>query len=335
MIIKALTAENFRLLVSSSIEFEPGLNIIAGPNASGKTSVLEAIGYCLRGRSILGAEDEEVPTFGTASFYAKVNATNSKRNLIEANFDGKKTIKADGKSIRSFKELLDLFKLVVITPSSTATALGAPSLRRDFIDETASQISPLWANIINEYRSIVKDRNAMLKKDFSKNLLDVLNAQLAQTGKALRNIRREVIGNLNLITIEKGIKIELTEHDQLADADFVKYKDAEKARGLTLIGPHRDDCAFILDDKRVEKFASTGEARTVILMLKAAQADLIHKISAIEPLILADDLFAELDKSRTEEVLVSMGKYSQVIVTCACEIPKVDCKIIQAGSWKK
>lgn len=335
MIVTELNTENFRLLERSTVQFLPGLNAIVGPNATGKTSVLEAIGYCLRGRSVIGAQDEEIPTFGKTSFFCGISCTNSKRSKVEVAFDGRKSVKADGKSIRSSKELVDLFKLVVVSPSSTIIATGAPSLRRDFLDDTASQINPVWGNIVAEYRNTVKDRNALLKKDFSGNLMDVLNTQLAQYGKSLREIRREIVGSLNTLCQNAQIKIELTEHDELGEKDFQKYLTPEKMRGITLIGPHRDECSFLLCGKRVERFASTGEARTVILALKTAQADLIGQISTSLPLILADDLIAELDKERAKEALDSLGKYPQVLLTCAGELPSIECNMIEANSWKK
>lgn len=335
MIVTELNTENFRLLERSTVQFLPGLNAIVGPNATGKTSVLEAIGYCLRGRSVIGAQDEEIPTFGKTSFFCGISCTNSKRSKVEVAFDGRKSVKADGKSIRSSKELVDLFKLVVVSPSSTIIATGAPSLRRDFLDDTASQINPVWGNIVAEYRNTVKDRNALLKKDFSGNLMDVLNTQLAQYGKSLREIRREIVGSLNTLCQNAQIKIELTEHDELGEKDFQKYLTPEKMRGITLIGPHRDECSFLLCGKRVERFASTGEARTVILALKTAQADLIGQISTSLPLILADDLIAELDKERAKEALDSLGKYPQVLLTCAGELPRIECNMIEANSWKK
>jgi DNA replication and repair protein RecF len=335
LIVTELNTEYFRLLECASVQFMPGLNAIIGPNATGKTSVLEAIGFCLRGRSVIGAQDDEIPTFGKTSFFCGISCTNSKRSKVEVVFDGRKSVKADGKSIRSSKELVDLFKLVVISPSSTIIATGAPSLRRDFLDDTASQINPVWGNIVVEYRNTVRDRNALLKKDFSANLMDVLNTQLVQHGKILREIRREIVGNLNEINQKKQIKIELTEHDQLCEKDFKKYQTPEKMRGITLVGPHRDECSFLLQGQKVERFASTGEARTVILALKTAQADLIAQISSFLPLILADDLIAELDKERAKEALESLGKYPQVLLTCAGELPKIECSVIEAKSWKK
>lgn len=335
MIVTELNTEYFRLLEHLSIQFVPGLNAIIGSNAAGKTSVLEAIGYCLRGRSVIGAQDEEIPTFGKTSFFSGIKCTNSKRGIVEVTFDGRKTVKADGKSIRSSKELVDLFKLVVVSPSSTIIATGAPSLRRDFLDDTASQINPVWGNIVAEYRNTAKDRNALLKKDFSGNLVDVINMQLIKYGRSLREIRREIVASLNLLCQRTQIKIELIEHDELSEKDFQKYSTPEKMRGITLVGPHRDECSFLLQGKRVERFASTGEARTVILALKTAQADLIGQISTSLPLILADDLIAELDKERAKEALESLGKYPQVLLTCAGELPKIECNRIEANSWRK
>ncbi len=311
-----------------------GINVIFGPNASGKTSVLEGIGYCLRGRSIVNALDLDVPTFGQSTFEVSITLEGDSKRSVSIHYDGRKCIRVDGKAVRSSKELLEAFKLVAMTPATSQTALGPPALRRDFIDETASQLNPNWAMVVTDYRATLKDRNALLKRGDNPKLHELLTDRIIELGTKLRQIREEVIDKLNALAAQKGITVHIASDKELSEEAFRRVSKEEAQREQTLLGPHRDDCYFALSGKRVEHFASTGEARSVMITLKLAQADTICSICGVQPFILADDLTAELDKGRQGEVLHLLSKYSQVIITCANMAPPGDYNLIEAEKWR-
>ncbi len=334
MTVRESSFTNFRTLSGLAVSFTPGINVIFGPNASGKTSVLEGIGYCLRGRSIVNALDLDVPTFGQTTFEVSITLEGDSKRSVSINYDGRKCIRADGKAVRSGKVLLESFKLVTMTPSTSQIALGPPVLRRDFIDETASQLNPNWAMVVTDYRATLKDRNALLKRGDNPKLHELLTSRIIELGTKLRHIRDEVIERLNTLSTQKGIAIHIASDKELSEEAFKKIFKEEAQREQTLLGPHRDDCHFTLSGKRVEHFASTGEARSAMLTLKLAQADTICSICGVQPFILADDLTAELDQDRQSEALQLLSKYSQVIITCANMAPPGDYNLIEAAKWR-
>ena len=335
MIVESVKTTYFRLLRDLSLNFLPGINVLLGANATGKTSILEAIGYCLRGRSIIGANDMEIPSFGIAEFNVDVTVNNGSKQNIKVAYDGHKVIHVNAKAVRSTKELFDAFKLVAMTPANSLIATGPPSGRRDFLDDTAAQLSPVWAGVVTEYRATLQDRNALLKRGNVPGLMEVLTLKLVEYGLDLRRIRQEVTESLRKSLFTQGIDIELVEKGELSVEEFRKVAREEQARGLTILGPHRDECSFLLMNKRVERYASTGEARRVMFLLKLAQADLIKRLSSQEPIILADDLLAELDPHNANEALTKLSVYPQVLLTCAQQPEPGNYTIIQSTSWMK
>lgn len=333
MTVRESSFLNFRAISGLTVQFTPGVNIIFGPNAIGKTSVLEGIGYCLRGRSIVNAFDFDVPTYGRTTFEVNTALGGELKKNISMRYDGRKSVRIDGKAIRSSKELIESFKLVTIVPATNQIALGSPTLRRDFIDETASQLNPNWASVITDYRSTLKDRNALLKRGDNPKLHELLTRRIIDLGKMLRQIREGVIKSLNMISNQKGITIHIASDKELSIGAFEKIYNEEAQRAQTLLGPHRDDCYFTLNNRSVEHFASTGEVRAVMLILKLAQADTICNICGVQPLILADDLTAELDQNRQGEALKLLSKYSQVIITCANIPTSGEYNLIEASRW--
>lgn len=331
MIVKTLRASNFRLLEESSFEFRGGLNVIEGPNATGKTTILEAIGYCLRGKSMLGSQDIDAVSFGKDSFYLRTDFDQTTKSRVEVSFNGRKSVLLNGKPVRTSRALLEAFKVVTITPNSSLIAVGPPSHRRELLDDTASQINPVWSAVISDFRVALSERNLALKNDKPQKLVDVMTLDFIALSKKLREARLEVARMINNFMEKANTRMDFSPLHPIEIDDFARLLPAERARGMTLIGPHRDDCFFVLDGKRVDKFASTGEARSVMLTVKIAQADLISKVSGIEPLLLADDLLAELDGERQKEALKLLSKYCQSFLTCACKTPEGSYNLIRTG----
>ncbi len=307
--------------------------MISGPNASGKTSILESIGYCIRGKSILGSKDSDAVTFGRDRFNIRLETKSPTKKPVNVSWHGRKTICLGDQPIRRARDLLNIFKMVFICPGTVSIALGSPSGRRDFLDETASQINPEWANLVTEYRVTVKDRNSLLARDdCDPDLLVVLTNQIIEQGAELRRIRRLVAEDIRKLSIDFDVDIHIDDTSDLSTEAFVRKKAVEMIRGRTLVGPHRDDCHFSLSGKRVERFASTGEARRVIVLLKLAQARIIQRRSSIEPFVLADDILAELDSANSTFVLNELSKFSQVILTNAGVNPAGDYHLIELGN---
>lgn len=334
MLIKELETTNFRLLCSKSFEFGQGLTVIFGDNATGKTSLLEAIGFALRAKSILNAKDYEIPTFGNCSFSVLSNLEGEKSVSTIINWDQRKTVRLNSKPVRSGKELMEALKMVAITPATSEIATGSPSARREFLDDTASQINQTWASIISDYKTTVTERNAWLKNEFGgRNMLEVLTDGIIRLGNQVRSIREQVALELKGSLLEEKIAFSYTSSGDLTANQFAQAFPKEKAREQTIMGPHKDDWSLLLDNRQVDRFASTGQARKVTLTLKLAQAKLIKRMTGIEPIILADDLFAELDKARGELALNQMESFGQAFITCAQKPPNGNYVLIESNSW--
>lgn len=334
MLIKDIETTNFRLLGTKSFEFYQGLTVIFGDNATGKTSLLEAIGYSMRAKSIVHAKDCEVPTFGCSTFSVSSKLEGEKNITSSVYWDERKTVRVNGKPVRSGKELMDAMKMVAITPATSQIATGSPSARREFLDDTASQINPTWASIITDYRATVTERNAWLKNEFGgRNMLEVLTDSIIKLGTQLRSIREQVAVELKDGLLEEKMSFSFTSSGELTQQEFSRVFQKEKAREQTIIGPHKDDWSLTLDGHQVDRFASTGQARKVTLTLKLAQARLISRMTCIEPIILADDLFAELDKENGKLALTQMESFGQVFITCAQKPPQGNYILMESNSW--
>ena len=334
MLIKEIQTTSFRLLGSRHFKFDAGVTIIFGNNATGKTSLIEAIGYAVRAKSIVHAKDFEVPTFGSSSFSVIAKLEGEKNISTTVCWDERKTVQLNGKSIRSGKELIDIIKMVAITPATSQIATGAPSARREFLDETASQINSAWAGVISDYRTTVTERNAWLKNEFGgRNMLDVLTESVIKLGTQVRQIREQVAQELKTSLEENKITFGYISSGELSTNEFRKVFPKEKAREQTVIGPHKDDWSLNLSGHQVDRFASTGEARKVTLTLKLAQARLIARLTGTEPIILADDLFAELDKTRASQALTQMESFEQAFITCAQRPPDGNYTLVESNSW--
>jgi len=322
------------MLREMQVSFESGLNIISGPNATGKTSVLEAIGYCLRGRSVLGSKDSDVVSFDRNEFQIQLKTANPVPQNICVSWNGRKRVLIDEKPIRGARRLVERFKLVFISPKSVDMVLGAPSGRREFLDDIASQINPEWAELIFEYRATIKDRNALLSSDEPNlDLLEILTEQVIIQGSKLREIRRLISKDIQELSEIDGVKIHIDDSRELSKKEFAGISRVENIRGITLIGPHRDGCFFSLVGNRADKFASTGEARRVTMILKLAGARIISRKSGAEPIILADDLLAELDEKNSKIALTQLEEFSQTILTNAGKKPDGNYNFIEVSKW--
>ena len=334
MLTKELSVTNFRLLGTRSFSFEQGTTVIFGSNATGKTSLLEAIGYCLRAKSLIGAKDYEIPTFGGNCFLLEAKLEGEKSVGVKISWEGRKSVQINGKPVRSSRELVENFKMVSITPATSLIATGTPSARREFLDDTASQINPSWSATISEYRSTLTERNAWLKSENGdRSLFEVLTESLIKTGIEVRKIRNEVSEMISRYIEVEDIEFTCTQKGELTRKEFAKVYSQEKAREQTVIGPHKDEWTLNLKSHQVDRFASTGEARRVTLSLKLAQANLITEKTGVEPIILADDLFAELDSERAQTALRQMQSFKQAFITCAQKPPQGDYTLLESDTW--
>ncbi len=343
MIIKSLELSDFRNYHSLDLSFDKGTNILYGDNAQGKTNILEAIYVSATTKSHKSSKDKDIINFDKEEAHIR---TYLEKDGIETKVDmhlrksKTKGIAIDGNKIKKASELLGLLNVVFFSPEDLSIIKNGPAERRRFIDMELCQLDNFYLYNLNHYNKIVNQRNKLLKDlYFNPSLKDTLNiwdSQLVSFGSKVIERRIQFIEQINNIicNIHKSlsgekeeIKIQY-EPDILID-DFEKELSINQDRDIklkqTTVGPHRDDISFIvknvseerLNDKEIDirKFGSQGQQRTAALSLKLSEIELVKKVTNDTPILLLDDVLSELDSSRQNYLLNSIGDI-QTIITC-------------------
>lgn len=333
MIIKSLELENFRNYKTLSISFDSGTNILYGDNAQGKTNILEAIFLSATTKSHKGSKDRDIINFDAEEAHIRTYVVkDGLENRVDMHLRKNKTkgIAINGQKIKKAADLLGLLNVVFFSPEDLSIIKNSPSERRRFVDLELCQLDSSYLYDLNNYNKIVNQRNRLLKELYFnpglKDTLPVWDAQLVSYGSKIIRRRKVFIDQLNEIIYEIHLKLSggkealkiVYEPDVLPEQFERKLADCqEKDIKLkqTSTGPHRDDFSFVAGDIDVRKFGSQGQQRTAALSLKLAEIELVKKVTKDVPLLLLDDVLSELDSSRQNYLLNSIGEI-QTIITC-------------------
>ena len=336
MRLKSLKLKNYRNCENIEIDFCDFKNLIIGKNAQGKTNILESIYFLSNLKSVRTSNNLDLIKFGEEK--TEIKAFLEKNNTdIEMDFsynDEKKKTLALNKVKSTQKDFKQILKTVLFSTEDLMLLRGAPEDRRKWLDRAISQIYPVFDDRISKYEKIRIQKNNLLKdENFDSNLLDVYNEQLAIAGSNVIFLRKKYLSEIEKIaqkkhenisnseqlkiyyssTFELGETIEeISENYKLA---LKENYEEEKRRAQSLIGPHRDDIIFFINDKDSTKFASQGQQRTIVLSLKMAEIDIIKEKIGTSPILLLDDVLAELDDLRQNYLLNSIDKETQTIIT--------------------
>ena len=344
MRISSLELGDFRNHANLALTFEAGATTIIGRNGRGKTNIVEAINFLATLGSHRVSSDFPLLRHGTTQ--AKILATVHKDDRaaqveIEIN-DGKQNrVILNGGPLSRPRDILGLVHTVVFAPEDLALVKGDPGDRRKYLDEFATQMSPRVAAVRSDFDKVLKQRNALLKSagrralsDSAKQTLDVWNDQFVSHAVSLTTARLEALSSLRPFIESHGDAISgnteelratysskwLThvEEDletQLRDALAHRQQD-EIDRGLTLVGPHRDDIDIELAGLPAKNFASHGQSWSIALALRLATFDVLRSHHD-DPILILDDVFAELDVRRRERLIASLQGVEQTLVTAA------------------
>jgi len=332
MIIKKLKIENFRNIENAEILPFSEINIISGENAQGKTNLIEVIWFFTGAKSFRGIKDSEAVKKGCEK--AKISIDFVARGIerkAEIEIKEKKQAKIDGKALNAPSLLAGNFNCVVFSPNDLNFVSGAPQLRRRFLDTAIGQLYPKYIDVLREYTRAVKQRNNILKDSIKDGslifLIEDFEEIIIRKGKKIIDYRLRYIELLKKYATEiysgisenkeiLQIEYESTVKDNFLD-ELKKSRKNDKFRGITSIGPHRDDIIFKINDFPSREYASQGQKRSIALSLKLAEAEIINKTAGEQPVILLDDVMSELDKGRQNYILNKI-KGRQVFITC-CE----------------
>jgi DNA replication and repair protein RecF len=329
--ITSIRLQNFRSYKDASFEFEPAVNIVVGPNASGKTNLLEAVMVLARGGSFR-TRDIELIQFKRP--WARLEGSFEKRSrVVKIESAGDQTIKSFVIDDKPFKRLsLERTEPVVLfEPNHLQLISRGPETRRDYIDELLERSRPHFKILSSSYRRTLAQRNALLKHGPSRahQQLFAWNIRLSELGAQIVAARQEVIDEINKkISRDYGriagkrCKVELRYDCQFPVENYAsrmlskleKNIELDFTRGFTGSGPHREDILFFLNGQLAGATASRGETRSLLLALKIYELELIEKIRGQTPIFLLDDVFSELD-GRRRRALVDHLSGRQTIIT--------------------
>ena len=344
MIIKRFKAENFRNIEKCDIEFSPGVNLLYGKNAQGKTNAIEGIYVFSRGKSFRAREDSELVKFGTDGFRISIEYEDYSGNgtLEYALFGRERLRKKNGYKINKIIEMIGSFKCVLFYPDDLGLVKGGPEERRSFLNVAASACYPSYMKYYSDYKKALENRNCILKMiqkglNIDRHELDSWSASMAEYASHIYLFRVDYIKKLEkyaksvmldisggkeefYISLDSDIESEPYDRESVRlqyERIFSESIDREIAAGVSLYGPHRDDLEIKINGKSARSFASQGQQRSIVLSLKLAEGEVIKEISGEYPVFLFDDVLSELDDGRREYVL--SGKNDRQIIITSCE----------------
>ncbi|MBH5319295.1 DNA replication/repair protein RecF [Paenibacillus sp. GSMTC-2017] len=342
MFLTSIELQNYRNYSNLELSTTNKVNVFLGPNAQGKTNLLEAIFTLALSKSHRTSKDKEL--IGWQSESARVSGVVDKKygsvslDLLFST-QGKKA-KINGLEQRKLSNFIGSVNVVMFAPEDLEIVKGTPGVRRRFLDMEIGQVQPSYLYTLQQYGKVLQQRNNYLKSASPGNvnnaMLEVWNIQLAELGVKIMKKRKHFINKLQTYAeqIHAGItngaeKLTISyrpsfDTDALQDESVLfdqfmikltQVKDQEIRRGVTLAGPHRDDLAFFINDKEAQVFGSQGQQRTTALSLKLAEIELINEEIGEYPLLLLDDVLSELDQNRQTQLIETFQNKVQTFIT--------------------
>ncbi len=354
MYVSALSLTDFRSWGQLDLELAPGSTALVGSNGQGKTNVVEALLYVATLGSHRVATDAPLVRQGAEQAVVRARVERAGRQAVvelELNPGKANRARINRGPVPRAKEVLGLLRAVLFAPEDLALVRGDPSERRRLLDDLLVSRTPRLAGVRSDYERVLKQRNALLKTAFlarrsgggDMRTLDVWDAHLARAGAELLSARLDLVDGLvpladvayREVSKDQG-ELALAYRSSLGQAlpdtrdrallsaallsELARMRSQELERGVSLVGPHRDDLVLSLGSLPVKGYASHGEAWSVALALRLASYELLRADGADgdgEPVLVLDDVFAELDTGRRERLATLVQGAEQVIVTAA------------------
>lgn len=351
MWVSGLRLSHFRNHSSTSLELTPGVTTFLGPNGQGKTNIVESLVYLSQLSSHRASTDEALVQQGNPQAELRASVRHQGRQVdlgLTLRGSGSNRGTVNGQPV-SLAEMSSWLKVVIFAPEDMALVRGEPSVRRRLLDLALTGLSPRYRAVLSEYERVVRQKNTLLKSirhhrgsNAETDTLAIWNDSLARLGADISWGRLELVEQWSPLTnqayqsIAPGNALQISvdwSDSNWTDADppssvediVERYRASldrvqldERDRGMSLVGPHRDDLALLLNDLPARTHASQGEAWSVALSLRMALAELlrIHSQSG-DPVIILDDVFSELDGHRRQALAHTVSGYEQVLITAA------------------
>ena len=346
MQLKKLKLVNFRNYPDFEQNFDHLKTIIIGQNAQGKTNILEAINILATSQSDRAEKDNDLVSWDSehALIFADIENKESKLDIaLQINTSGRRKLKINGVSKKAPQaDLLGNFFAVLFSCEDLYMIKGSPSTRRQWIDSVLSQLNPAYHKTLQTYQKSITQKNAALKraqeerlsKKTAKEQIDIWNEQIVSLGsqiihtrltflEEIKPIAYEFQRNISKQTEELSLEYKSTVTQNL-DIDHIKTVfiqslensfETEFIRGQSLVGPHRDDLTILINKKEAKSFASQGQQRSIVLAIKLSELKVIENRKGEIPVLLLDDVFAELDEDRQDFLLHNLPENIQIFLT--------------------
>lgn len=348
MYLKSLHLRHIRNYEDQVVFFSAPKTIVVGENAQGKSNLLEAVEVLATLRSHRASRDRDLVQEGhpagqiAAHLHRDAGPTTLKMTLRSS---GRRTVAINGETLRRQLDFLGVMNAVQFSSLDIELVRGGPGLRRTWLDTLLIQLEPVYARLLQEYQTVLRQRNALLKPLRSREAgkgttpdptqMALWDAQLTTTGthvirRRARAIQRlaplaqqchgAISGSTESLEIRyaPNVPLDADDPDQIQAAFLAKIKDraiAEFHQGTSLVGPHRDEIEFHINSTPARQYGSQGQQRTLVLALKLAELKLIETVVGEPPLLLLDDVLAELDLNRQNQLLNTIQDRFQTLIT--------------------
>jgi DNA replication and repair protein RecF len=348
MFLEKLTLQNYRNYTALETTFSSGSNILVGPNAQGKTNLLEAVYLLATTKSLRGARDQELIAWEkeSASAVGEVHRTRRSEVALEVQIsrDEKKLLRVNGVRQTRVMDFVGQLNAVAFSAADIEVVRGEPKLRRRFLDLEISQISPSYCHSLAYYRKVLEQRNQLLKQSRERSRAGHLEESLAAWDEQLVSYGARIVERrfqfLNrLQEFARPIHTLLTEEAEYLGLSYkpsvpvagepaleeirMAFTEALRAarpeelrRGVSVVGPHRDELHFLINGYDARIYGSQGQQRTVALSAKLAEVELIRDLMEEAPVCLLDDVMSELDERRRRHLFEVTFGTCQTLLTC-------------------
>jgi DNA replication and repair protein RecF len=328
--------QHFRSYSDAAFEFEKGVNIIVGPNASGKTNLLESILVATTGSSYR-VSDQDLIAFNQPWARLQVH-TNNEERVVKLLRDGlnRRVFEIDGKVYKRLSQEHTL-PIVLFEPEHLTLLSGAPEQRRNYLDDLLSQTEPGYRTLRRNYKRALAQRNALLRYQPGKAEAQLFpwNVRLTELAGQMVRARANLVGEINAQLSDLYQELSHSKHivrlEYQSDFSPEHYEtkfmhkleislETDRERGFTGSGPHREDFLTLYDEHSASETASRGESRTAVLALKIIELQILERSRGHAPLLLLDDVFSELDGSRRKLLTKYIERYQSFITTTDADI---------------
>lgn len=351
MFVRRLELTDFRSYQAVGLDLEPGVNVLVGPNGVGKTNLIEALGYIATLGSHRVSTDQPLVRSGAETAIVRTAVVHDDRELlVELEIvPGKANRARLGRApARRARDIVGVLRIVLFAPEDLTLVRGDPAERRRYLDDLLVLRQPRYAGVRADYERVLKQRNALLRTAYlarktggtrggDLSTLEVWDVHLADYGAELLQGRLELVAALgphvakayDAVAAGKGgatmaykgsvEEFEVNDRGSMIaaiKAGLLEGRISEIDRGVTLVGPHRDDLVLHLGELPAKGYASHGESWSYALALRLAGFELL-RTEGIEPVLALDDVFAELDAGRRERLAALIADASQTLITCA------------------